>query len=314
MGVGGTHMNSIGDRMDWEYLLEGWAPAFDYPLFRLGDSTVTVATVLAVLLIGGATLVIARSIEGWLNRAARRRHVEKVGSIAVTGRLVHYTILLIGFGIALHTLGIDLTALFAAGAIFGVIVGFAMQNIASNFVSGVILLIERSIKPGDIIEVDGRIVKIKELGIRSTVARTLNEEDLIVPNSVLVQSTVKNYTLKDSLYRIDAPVGVTYGSDMDLVRQTLESVAEAVTWRSRQMEPVVLMKDFGTSSVDFRVSVWIENPWHMRRLRSDLNEAIWKALKQAGITIAFPQLDVHFDEEIRGSMMTLAGLPGRAAS
>lgn len=124
--------------MNWEDVLARWVPAFDYPLFRLGDSTVTVATILVVILIIIATLIVARSIEKWLRRVAKRRDVDKAGSIAVTGRLVHYTVLIIGIGVALHTLGIDLTALFAAGAIFGVIVGFAMQNIASNFVSGVI--------------------------------------------------------------------------------------------------------------------------------------------------------------------------------
>jgi small-conductance mechanosensitive channel len=226
--------------------------------------------------------------------------------VAVTARLVHYTILIIGFGIALHTAGVDLTALFAASAIFGVIVGFAMQSIASNFVSGVILLFERTIKPGDILEVDGRIVTIKELGIRSTIARSLNEEDLIIPNNILIQATVKNYTLRDSLYRIDAPVGVVYGSDMALVRTTLEKAIQDLPWRSQQVEPAVLMKEFGDSSVNFSVCVWIESPWQLRVFRSQLNETIWWALKGAGITIAFPQLDVHFDPEIERSMTALA--------
>jgi small-conductance mechanosensitive channel len=286
-------------------LLERWVPLFDFPLFRLGNTTVTVATLLMVLIIVLMTLVVSRLVMRWLNGVARRRSMEDAGSVAVTARLLHYTILFIGFGVALHTAGIDLTALFAAGAIFGVIVGFAMQNIASNFVSGVILLFERSIKPGDIVEVDGRLVTIKELSIRSTIARSLNEEDLIIPNSALVQATVKNYTLRDSLYRIDAPVGVIYGSDMAVVRFSLERTATEIPWRSHKVEPVVLMKEFGNSSVNFIVSVWIENPWQLRKLRSDLNEAIWWALKTAGVTIAFPQLDVHFDPEIERSMAAL---------
>jgi small-conductance mechanosensitive channel len=300
--------------MNWEDLLARWVPVFDYPLFRLGNTTVTVATVLTAFLIGVLTLTLSRVVRAWLARVAARSRVEEAGSIAVTARLIHYTVLFIGFGVALHTLGIDLTALFAAGAIFGVIVGFAMQNIASNFVSGLILLVERTIKPGDIVEVDGRVVSIKELGIRSTIARTLNEEDLIIPNSVLVQATVKNYTLRDSLYRIDAPVGVVYGSDMGRVRETLERTANELPWRSRQVQPVVLMKEFGSSSVDFTVSVWINNPWQLRKLRSDLNEAIWKALKEAGITIAFPQLDVHFDSGIEQSIAALGVAPPRGTS
>ena len=292
--------------MTWPELVEHWASLLDFPLFRLGSTTVTAATLLTVFIIVIATLIVSRIVKRWLEGVARRRSVEEAGSVHVTARLVHYSILFIGFGIALHTAGIDLTALFAAGAIFGVIIGFAMQNIASNFVSGVILLFERTIKPGDIVEVDGRIVTIKELGIRSTIARSLNEEDLIIPNSVLVQATVKNYTLRDSLYRIDAPVGVIYGSDMALVRSTLEKAIKEIPWRSEQVEPVVLMKEFGDSSVNFSVCVWIENPWQLRVYRSDLNETIWWALKEAGITIAFPQLDVHFDPEIERSMTVMA--------
>ena len=292
--------------MTWPELLERWVPMFDFPLFRLGNTTVTVATLLTVLIIILMTLVVAGVVKRWLKRVAHRRSVKDAGSIHVTARLVHYAILFTGFGVALHTAGIDLTALFAAGAIFGVIIGFAMQNIASNFVSGVILLFERTIKPGDIVDVEGRIVRVIELGIRATIARTTNDEDLIIPNSVLVQSTVRNYTFRDSHYRIDAPVGVIYGSDMAVVRSTLEKTATEIPWRSRNPEPVVLMKEFGNSSVDFLVSVWTDSPWHQRKLRSDLNEAIWWALKEAGITIAFPQLDVHFDPEIERSMTALA--------
>lgn len=292
--------------MGWQDSFERWFPIFDYPLFRLGSTTVTVATLVTVLIIVVATLIVSALVGRWMDRVARGRHLEAAGSVAVTARLVHYTILLIGFGIALHTAGVDLTALFAASAIFGVIVGFAMQNIASNFVSGVILLFERTIKPGDILEVNGEIVKIRELGIRSTIGRSLNEEDLIIPNTVLVQATVKNYTLRDSLYRIDAPVGVTYGSDMAVVRSTLETASKTIPWRSQQVEPAVLMKEFGNSSVNFSVCVWIENPWKLRVYRSNLNETIWWALREAGITIAFPQLDVHFDPEIERSMTALA--------
>jgi small-conductance mechanosensitive channel len=100
---------------------------------------------------------------------------------------------------------------------------------------------------------------------------------------------------------------------MVLVRRTLEELAAAGPWRSAKMEPVVLMKQFGSSSVDFIVSVWIENPWQLRKLRSDLNEAIWRALKEAGITIAFPQLDLHLDEEIEQSIAAMARTPRQGA-
>ena len=204
----------------------------------------------------------------------------------------------------MNTLGINLTALFAAGAVFAVAIGFAMQNISQNFVSGVILLLERAIKPGDVLEVEGRIVRVRDMGIRATIGRTMDEEDIIIPNSQLVASPVKNYTLKDSLYRLRTVVGVVYSSDMARVRQVLERTAQELDWKSTHQPPRILMKEFGDSSVNFEVSLWIEDPWTMQQRRNELNEAVWWALKDAGITIAFPQLDVHFDPQVVGSLGT----------
>lgn len=282
----------------------------DVVLFNIGETPVTVSTLLTAALVLAASFWLSSIVRRGMLRRVKESSVPERGSVAVTARLVHYTIVLVGIAIALSTLGIRLGALFAAGAVFAVAIGFAMQTISQNFVAGVILLFERSIKPGDIIELEGRIMSVRELGIRATIARGLNEEDLIIPNSLLVQSTVKNYTLRDALHRIDAPVGVAYGSDMREVREVLESVAEGIEWRSNQQEPVILMREFGSSSVNFQVSVFTENPWSLRKQRSDLNEAIWWALKDAGITIAFPQLDLHLDP---AAARALAGARGAGA-
>ena len=177
-----------------------------------------------------------------------------------------------------------------------------MQNIAENFVSGIILLVERSIKPGDIIEVEKDVVKVIKMGIRSTLVRTRNEEELIVPNAILAQAMVKNFTFSDSSYLLKAQVGVTYDSDMKLVKEVLDKAANSVTWSDKSQTPRVLMTEFGDSSVNFSVFVWINEPWPARRFLSDLNETIWWSLKDAGITIAFPQLDVHFDPEVERSL------------
>ncbi len=218
---------------------------------------------------------------------------------------MRYVVLVVGLAIGVHSLGINLTALFAAGAVFAVAIGFAMQNIVQNFVSGVILLAERAIKPGDVLEVDGRLVQVRDMGIRATVARTLDEEDIIIPNSQLVASSVKNYTFRDSLYRLRATVGVTYSSDMARVREVLEATAAKIDWRSAAQAPRIFLNDFADSAVVWEVSVWMDNPWQMSRRRSELNEAIWWALKEAGIVIAFPQVDVHFDPPVSASLEAL---------
>lgn len=275
-------------------------------LFTISDTPVNVATVITFLVIVLITFLASKVLRRALESYFRRRGVTDEGTIHVTSRLLHFVVMALGLGIAIHTIGINLAALFAAGALLAIGVGFAMQNIAQNFVSGVILMVERSIKPGDILQIDNLMVKVVSLGHRAIIARTLDEEDLIIPNSVLVQATVKNYTLRDQLYRIRVPVGVVYGSDMKVVRETLERCAHDFDMRNTSKKPTVFMTQFGSSSVDFEVTVWIDNAWNTRAVRSKLHEAIWWALKDAGVTIAFPQLDVHLDPPVVDSFQLLA--------
>jgi small-conductance mechanosensitive channel len=270
---------------------------FDRTFFTIGRTPVTPSLLLLLLTVVAGALLASWLLQRVLERGLRAARVRE-GTVAATRRLAHYAVLAAGLGVLLEVMGVDLTTLFAAGAIFAIGIGFAMQNIAQNFVSGVILLLERSIKPGDVLEVEGRFVRVQEMGIRATIARTLDEEEIIIPNSTIVQSAVKNYTLESSIYRLRATVGVVYASDMALVRRTLERVASEMPWRVREKDPLVLMTEFGDSAVMFEVSVWIDDPWRTRRAKSDLHEAIWWAFKREGIVIAFPQLDVHFDPRV----------------
>ncbi|NIP57585.1 MAG: mechanosensitive ion channel [Gemmatimonadetes bacterium] len=231
-------------------------------------------------------------------QAMKARGIVDTGTQAIARRLIHYGVMAVGAGLALENLGINLATLFAAGAVFAVAIGFAMQNITQNFVSGVILLVERAIKPGDVLEVEGRVVSVQKMGLRTTVARSRDEEEIIIPNSTLVQSTVKNYTLRDSLYRVRATVGVAYGSEMKRVMEVLRECVEDLSWRFQDRDAVVFLTEFGSSSVNFEVSTWMQDPWTAPRARSEMNDAIWHALADAGITIAFPQLDVHFDPPV----------------
>jgi len=292
--------------------VSGLSEALGRTFFTIGGTRVTLGGLLLLFLIAAATLSISWLLQRLIARGARLIQA-RPGPVAVVQRLAHYVVLAVGLGVALDTLGINLVALFAAGAIFAIGLGFAMQNIAQNFVSGVILLLEQSIKPGDVMEVEGRFVRVREMGIRATIARTLDDEEIIIPNAAIVQSTVKNYTLQDSIYRLRATVGVVYGSDMAVVKETLRQVGVSMEWRNVTKDPLVLMIEFGDSAVIFEVSVWIDDPWVLRRARSDLNEAIWWAFKEKGIVIAFPQLDVHLDREAIEAMRR-AGPPRASPS
>lgn len=277
-------------------------PSLDRVLFHVRDTPVTVSSIVLTLVVVLATWIASRLVRRAMTRALRYRGVTDSGTIAAGTRLAHYVILLVGALLAFRSLGIDLSTLFAAGAVFAVGLGFALQNITQNFVSGVILLLERSIKPDDVLEVEGRFVRVRRMGIRTTVARTLDEEEIIVPNSTIVQSTVKNYTLGDNIYRLRTDVGVSYASDMKLVKQVLEETAHAATVRVAEREPLVILRDFADSAVVWEVSIWVDQPWRARRLKGALLEQIWFAFKENGITIAFPQVDVHFDPDLTRSL------------
>lgn len=279
-----------------------------------GDAPIDVGNVVAAVIVVMLTFVISKGVQVLVGKALRRRGLRDIGTVGTAQRLVHYVLIVLGFGVAITTLGFDLTALFAAGAVVAVGLGFAMQNILQNFVSGFILLIERSVKPGDTIEVEGSVVKVEEMGIRATIVRNWDDEEIIIPNSTLVQGPVKNFTFRDSLHRLRSRVGVLYGSDMERTREVLLAAAEGVDFRNMNKDPVCLLLEFGDSAVLFDVSVWTNDPWSSRVNRSHLNYAVWHALKAAGITIAFPQMDVHLDVVSDGPVDATRDAPEEGAA
>lgn len=284
-------------------VIEPLSYAYHSELFRIGDTPVTVATLATSI----ALLVVSTLIARVGKRAAHglliRYNVEERQAGTISS-LLHYAMLVIGAATALQVSGIDLSALFAAGAFLAVGLGLALQSISQNFVSGIILLSERSIKPGDVLKMDGDLVRVMDMGIRASIVRTRDGEEMIVPNSVFSQSAVRNLTLADHVHRIRVGVGVAYESDMDEVLRVLNEVAvneqkKLLSARGRAQvggeRGRAWMVGFGTSSVDFEIGVWSDSPWEMPILRSELLMEIWRALKASEIVIAFPQLDLHLD-------------------
>ena len=291
--------------------LDGPLAMLSTELFRIGNTPVTAATLIIALIIVVFSWLMSAAVRHVLRRSFRRRGLTyEEGGVWVAARLFHYLLLITGLLVALNTVGVKLEGLFAAGAVFAVGLGFAMQNIVQNFVSGVILLIERSIEPGDVIEVNSHMVRVHEMGIRATIVRTLDDENMIVPNSILVQSTVKNYTHQDNVYRLRITLGVHHDADPTAVRAALERAADGCDFRLKNYEPRVLLLVLGPSAVEYEVSVWIDDPWSHRIWASSLRENVWRGLKNAGIAMAFPQVDVHFERPVAQG---LAALGARAA-
>lgn len=270
------------------------------PLFSIRGTPLTPSTLLTFAVLVFLTWWISRLAQKGVTRSMQRRKGYEEGTIAVTRRLLHYAVMLVGLGVALETVGIDLSVLFAAGAVFAVGFGFALQNIAENFVSGLLLLLEGSIKPGDVIELDGELVKVRRMNIRTTVVHTLDDEDIIVPNSTLVQSAVRNLTYDNAIHRVRTTVGVAYESDMARVEVALFEAAEGHSMRDPQRPPVINLLRFADSSVEWEVSVRINQPIECQGARSELNRRIFEALRRARITIAYPQLEMRVVSPPRG--------------
>jgi small-conductance mechanosensitive channel len=148
----------------------------------------------------------------------------------------------------------------------------------------------------------GIMVWLNSIGIRHKFVRTKNDSDILIPNSLFVQGKIANYTRRDSFCRVWTAVGVSYSSDLRQVREVLEGICSNFNRPSSQYSPVVLLTEFGDSSVNYKVFVWTEDPWNIRTLKSKLNEDIWRGLKEAGIELAFPQLDVHLDKSLEAKL------------
>lgn len=210
-------------------------------------------------------------------------------------QIVSNVVLIVGIFMVLDNAGIHLGALAVFAGAVGVGVGFGLQNIASNFISGLVILAERPITIGDRVEVAGIVGQVQHIRARSTVIVTNDNITMIVPNSKFIDSPVTNWTYGDPRVRFRIPVGVAYGSDIDKVRAALIAAGKENPHTLDEPAPSVFLEKFGESSIEFELVVWSsEMSYRPRRYRSDLNFAIEKKLREAGIELAFPQRDLHF--------------------
>ncbi len=246
------------------------------------------------------TFVVILVVGSWLRKRMQNRwllhtHMER-GAREATVTMTGYAFFAIALLVALGVAGFDFGSLALIAGALSVGIGFGLQNIVNNFISGLILLFERPIKTGDWIVVGNTEGYVKRIRIRSTQIQTFDQADVLVPNSELISSQVTNWMLKDPRGRIRVPVGVAYGSDTAQVRDILVQVAEEhprVVNDGSSPRPRVLFREFGDSSLNFELRCFIQNIDERMRITSDLNFAIDKAFREAGIEIPFPQRDIH---------------------
>ncbi len=279
---------------DWDQVIELLAT----PLFTIGEVAVTPMGLLRLAFIITIAWCVSRLAQVAAGRLAARHPSFNRASLYALNRLLHYAVLTLGFAIGLSTLGIELDkfALFASA--LGVGVGFGLQNLIGNFVAGLVLLFEKSLKVGDFIELESGITgEVREINFRSTVVTTNDNVDIVVPNSAFVNAPVSNWTMRDVHRRTHVPFGVAYGSDKDTVRKAVLEAASTVshTLNEEGRRPQVWLTGFGDSSLDFELTVWLTSDAVKRpgAVRADYLWAIETALRKYGIEIPFPQRDLH---------------------
>lgn len=226
--------------------------------------------------------------------------------------LANYIILTLGFFIAISVAGIDLSRLTIVLGALSVGIGFGLQNVVNNFVSGLILVFERPIQVGDTIEVGQLLGHVKRIGFRSSTVRTYDGAEVIVPNGNLISSEVVNWTLSDRNRRLVIPVGVAYGSDPEQVLEILNATVMDHQSVLKYPKPVVIFTGFGDSALQFSVRVWVSDFEESFRITSDLSVMIYAALNKAGIEIPFPQRDLHLRSVAPGISLSAPakGMPG----
>ena len=279
-------INAAGIPLSWNAPL----PGVSLSLFQI---FLLIALLIAVFWIS------SRTKRFLFNRLLTKSGLDRALQYAIS-QIVSNVVLIVGIIIVLENTGIHLGALAVFAGAVGVGVGFGLQNIASNFISGLVILAERPITIGDRVEVAGITGQVQQIRARSTVILTNDNIAMIVPNTKFIDSPVTNWTYGDPRVRFRVPVGVAYGSDVNKVREALITAAREHPATLNEPAPNVYLEKFGESSIDFELVVWSsEMSYRPRRFKSDLNFLIDKHLRAAGIEIPIPQRDLH----IRGGVI-----------
>jgi len=271
----------------------------DVTLFHISETPVTGSDIFRVLIILIVAYLLSRTIRYTIRRVSDRDPTGTQASLYTLSRLSHYTIIIIALFIALSSIGLDFSNLALVAGALSVGIGFGLQSIVSNFVSGLIILFEHTLRVGDYIELDtGLTGTVKAINVRSTLINTNDNIDIVVPNSEFVTTRLTNWTLGERVLRVRIPFGVAYGSDKEVVRQAAIEAADEVPYtltHIKRRRPDVWLVDFGDSSLNFLLTVWVNREGARRptRTRAAYLWALETKLTEHGIEIPFPQRDLN---------------------
>ncbi len=262
------------------------------PLIVLSGTPVTTLTILFALFILLVSRIVAAVVGRSLERVLEARGLDKGLRFAV-GKISRYICIIIGAFVALNTMGVDTSAIMAGGAVLLVGIGFGLQKLAENFISGLLVLIERPVRKGDFIDAGGVLGIVDDIGLRATRVISRDGVTVIVPNASLMSSNVVNYSAPTHARRIWIRIGVAYGTDLEKAKKILIELADSEPKISGEPSPEVRCTAFKDSCIELALVCWIREAQDDLAVISNLNFAIDKVFRKQGIEIPFNQLDVN---------------------
>lgn len=266
---------------------------FTSPMFEIGGNRYSLSLITTLILVIIAVFWVAHALSNWIKRGVLMRMIMDRGTREVVAAFIRYLLSFLGIVIVLQTAGVNLSSLTIFAGVLGIGLGFGLQNLASNFISGVTLLLEQPIRVGDFIQVNDLLGTVENISVRSTIVRTQDGVFVIVPNIKFVENHVINWSYQDPRCRIRIPVSVEYGCDTLLISEALLEAARREPRVMSDPPPRVWFKAFGESSLNFELLVWINQPAENEPIKSALNFAIDQAFRSRGIEMPFPQRELY---------------------
>ena len=265
----------------------------DFNLVDINKYQISVSDVLIIIIVFIVARFLIYGTDAIIKKRLSRKGIIDEGRSKSVSQIFRYIIYVISVFIAVESLGIDLSIIFGVFAALGLGIGFALQDVFKDLISGIVILFEGNVSVGDILEMDGLVGSVTEINLRTSQIKTLDGVYMVIPNSKIVNEKVINWSANNKISRFDVQVGVAYGSDVEKVKNILLQCAAENPKLSKSPEPQVFFNDFGDSALSFRLLFWIIDTWQTERVRSELRFAINAKFKEEGVQIPFPQRDVH---------------------
>lgn len=265
----------------------------EFKILEIDRYSISVYNLLLVIIVFFAVKGITYSIDNYIKRRLQKKGIADEGRTSSITQILKYVVYVIGFFFVVKSLGINIDLILGVFAALGLGIGFALQDVFKDLISGIIILFEGNVAVGDILEVDGLTGSVKKINLRTSLIRTRDGIYMVIPNSRIVNEKVVNWSADNKITRFNVIVGVAYGSDTEKVKNLLLESAKKHDAVIKRPSPIVFFDDFGDSALMFDLHFWVVDTWNIESTKSDIRFEIDKVFRENNISIPFPQRDVH---------------------